>query len=108
MIKKSFTDKMIEQIFEQSGLIAYVDEAGKYQYVNNIWEKETGISRKNALGKAAEELIVGSAAMLALRTGRTISGEMFMHSVAGKEISSILRYRPIIDDDGNVVECLSV
>ena len=46
MVKKSFTDKMIEQIFEQSGLIAYVDEAGKYQYVNNIWEKDRYFKKK--------------------------------------------------------------
>ncbi|MGP1442174.1 MAG: sigma-54 interaction domain-containing protein [Anaerovoracaceae bacterium] len=105
MNKKILTDNMINQIFEQSGIIAYVDEAGRYMYVNSIWEKETGISRKHAVGKSAEELIIGSAAMLALRTGRTISGEMFMQSVAGKEISSIMRYRPIMDENGIVTGC---
>lgn len=105
MDKKTFTDNMINQIFEQSGIIAYVDAAGRYVYVNSIWERETGILRKHAIGKSAEELIIGSAAMLAIRTGRTISGEMFMQSITGKEISSIMRYSPIMDENGVVSGC---
>ena len=58
MDKKTFTDNMINQIFEQSGIIAYVDAAGRYVYVNSIWERETGILRKHAIGKSAEELII--------------------------------------------------
>ena len=53
MDKKTFTDNMINQIFEQSGIIAYVDAAGRYVYVNSIWEREPGISRKHAIGKSA-------------------------------------------------------
>lgn len=58
------------------------------------------------LGKNVEDVVSGSAAMLSLRTGRVISGEMFLRSKAGRELSSIMKYQPVFDEEKNVSGCL--
>lgn len=91
-------DKTIELALDQAGIIAYLDQFGNYLYVNKGWVDATGISREKAVGKNVEELLVGSSAMLAIRTGRTISGEMFLKTQGGRELSGIMKYQPIRDD----------
>lgn len=100
------TEKTLLAALDQGGVFALVDPYGNYIYVNKKWELDTGIPAEQAIGKNVEELLSGSGAMLALRTGRVISGEMFMRSAAGAELSSIMKYQPVFDEDENVTGCL--
>ena len=99
-------EKSFLKALDQGGITALVDQYGNYVYVNKLWEKETGISAGQALGRNVEEIIPGSGAMLALRTGRMMSGEMFLRSKAGKEIASVMKYQPVLDEEGNISGCL--
>ena len=100
------TEKTLLAALDQGGVFALVDPYGNYIYVNKKWELDTGIPAEQAIGKNVEDLLSGSGAMLALRTGRVISGEMFMRSAAGAELSSIMKYQPVFDEDKNVAGCL--
>ncbi len=101
-----FAEKALFSALDQGGVVALVDQYGNYLYVNKKWELDTGISSEQAVGKNVEDLLSGSGAMLALRTGRVISGEMFMRSAAGAELSSIMKYQPVFDEENNVTGCL--
>ena len=101
-----FTEKTLLAALDQGGVLALVDPYGNYVYVNKRWELDTKIPAEQAIGKNVEEVLSGSGAMLALRTGRVISGEMFMRSAAGAELSSIMKYQPIFDEEKNVTGCL--
>lgn len=98
-------DKTMELALDQAGIVAYLDQFGNYLYVNKGWSSATGISREKAVGRNVEELLVGSSAMLAIRTGRTISGEMFLKTVGGRELSGIMKYQPVKDDKKEVIGC---
>ena len=99
-------DKTMEMALDQAGIMAYLDQFGNYMYVNKGWEKQTGIPKSKAIGKNVEELLVGSSAMLAIRTGRTISGEMFLKTSSGRELSGIMKYQPIRNTKNDVIGCL--
>lgn len=95
----------ILSVLDQAGIMAYTDEFGNYLYVNKKWEKVTGISAEEAIGSNVEALMEGSGVMLCLRTGRVITGEMFIRTAYMSDVSSILRYQPIHGDDGNICGC---
>ena len=95
-------EKSLLKALDQGGITALVDQYGNYIYVNRRWEKDTGVSAEQALGKNVEDIIPGSGAILALRTGRVISGEVFLRSKAGKELSSVMKYQPVFDEEGNI------
>ncbi len=99
-------ERSLLKALDQGGITALVDQYGNYIYVNRRWEKDTGVSAEQALGKNVEDIIPGSGAMLALRTGRVISGEVFLRSKAGKELSSVMKYQPVFDEEGNISGCL--
>ncbi len=104
--RKEFDEKILMDALDQGGVMALVDQSGNYIYVNRKWEKDTGLEAEDVIGKNVEDVISGSGAMLALRTGRVISGEMFLRSRAGKEMSSIMKYQPLFDGQKNVTGCL--
>ncbi|MCR4600326.1 MAG: sigma 54-interacting transcriptional regulator [Clostridia bacterium] len=93
-------------ILNQAGIVAYLDRAGRYVYVNKPWQIATGMPESNVLGRSAEEVIRGSAALLSIRTGKVISGEMFMRTNAGRELQGIMKYTPIKDSDNEITGCL--
>ena len=93
-------------LLDQAGILAYLDQFGNYLYVNKGWERETGIPKEKAIGKNTEELLIGSSAMLAMRTGRTISGEMFIKTLGGRELSGIMKYQPVRNSKNDVIGCL--
>ena len=70
-------EKSLLKALDQGGIVALVDQYGNYIYVNRRWEEDTGMTSDQVLGKNVEDVVSGSAAMLSLRTGRVISGEMF-------------------------------
>ncbi len=99
-------EKSLLKALDQGGIVALVDQYGNYIYVNRRWEEDTGMTSDQVLGKNVEDVVSGSAAMLSLRTGRVISGEMFLRSEAGRELSSIMKYQPVFDEEKNVSGCL--
>ena len=99
-------EKSLLKALDQGGIVALVDQYGNYIYVNRRWEEDTGMTSDQVLGKNVEAVVSGSAAMLSLRTGRVISGEMFLRSKAGRELSSIMKYQPVFDEEKNVSGCL--
>ena len=99
-------EKSLLKALDQGGIVALVDQYGNYIYVNRRWEEDTGMTSDQVLGKDVEDVVSGSAAMLSLRTGRVISGEMFLRSKAGRELSSIMKYQPVFDEEKNVSGCL--
>ena len=99
-------EKSLLKALDQGGIVALVDQYGNYIYVNRRWEEDTGMTSDQVLGKNVEDVVSGSAAMLSLRTGRVISGEMFLRSKAGRELSSIMKYQPVFDEEKNVSGCL--
>ena len=99
-------EKSLLKALDQGGIVALVDQYGNYIDVNRRWEEDTGMTSDQVLGKNVEDVVSGSAAMLSLRTGRVISGEMFLRSKAGRELSSIMKYQPVFDEEKNVSGCL--
>lgn len=97
--------KLVECVLDQFGIVAYVNEFGNYLYVNEKWSEETGIPKEKAVGSNVDEIIYGSAAMIALRSGRTITGEVFIQTLDGKETSGVMRYKPIFHNE-NIIGCL--
>ncbi len=104
MLHEDF-QKIIGNALDQAGIIAYVDKFGNYLYVNKKWEEATGISGEKAIGQNVDNIIYGSSAMTALRTGRAISGEVFIQTLSGREVPAIMRYQPVFDDERNVTGC---
>lgn len=105
MERKKSETKFILSVLDQAGIIAYTDEFGNYKYVNKKWCEATGIPEEEAVGKNVESLIEGSGAMLALRTGRVISGEMFIKTAYKKDVSAIMKYQPVFSSKNNVSGC---
>ena len=105
MERKKSEAKFILSVLDQAGIIAYTDEFGNYKYVNKKWCEATGIPEDEAVGKNVESLIEGSGAMLALRTGRVISGEMFIKTAYKKDVSAIMKYQPVFSSKNNVSGC---
>lgn len=95
-----------KEILDQSNIIAYVDHNGIYQYVNSVWQERTGISYAEAVGKSTGELMKGSGAVSAMKTGRTISGIKYYTMASGKTFSAAVRYRPVKDRSGTVCGCM--
>lgn len=100
------TEKTLLSALDQGGILALTDRYGNYLYVNRRWEEDTGMKAEEVIGRNVEDVITGSGVMLALRTGRVISGEMFMHSKAGRELSSIMKYQPLFDGEQRASGCL--
>ncbi|HAQ39597.1 MAG TPA: sigma-54-dependent Fis family transcriptional regulator [Clostridiales bacterium] len=96
--------KCIELIFEQSGIISVTDKDGRYIYVNNRWQEDTGISEKDAIGKYNHELIEGSRALSAIKSGKVITADFFMRKKDGENLPGIMSYVPIVAED-KVVGC---
>jgi transcriptional regulator with PAS, ATPase and Fis domain len=106
MYKMNFKPDVIFSVLDQAGIMAYTDENGNYIYVNRKWEIATGISAKDAVGKNSDSLIEGSAVKLALKTGRTISGEIFIKTAYKKNTAAIMKYQPVTDKKNNISGCL--
>ncbi len=96
--------KCIELIFEQSGIISVTDKDGRYIYVNKRWQEDTGISEKDAIGKYNHELIEGSRALSAIKSGKVITADFFMRKKDGENLPGIMSYVPIVAED-KVVGC---
>ena len=92
-------EKCIELIFEQAGIISVTDENAKYLYVNKRWEEDTGIPREVAIGSYNHDLIEGSRAITAIKTGKVISGDVLIKTKNGKPLPGIMTYMPIFNDD---------
>lgn len=103
-IKKSDL-KYILSVLDQTGIVAYTDEFGNYKYVNKKWCETTGIPQEEAVGKNVGAMIEGSGVMLALRTGRTLSGQMFLRTAYKKDISVIMRYQPVFSEGHDISGC---
>lgn len=97
-------EKCVELIFEQAGIIAITDKNAKYVYVNKRWEEDTGIPREVAIGSFNHDLIEGSRAITAIKTGKAVSGDVFIKTKNGKELPGIMTYMPIFNGD-EVVGC---
>lgn len=105
MDRKKSEINFILSVLDQTGIMAYTDEFGNYKYVNKKWCQATGISAEEAVGKNVESLLEGSGVMLALRTGRVISGEMFIKTAYKKDVSAIMKYQPVLGKKNNVSGC---
>jgi len=88
-------EKCIELIFEQAGIIAVTDKDARYLYVNKQWEEDTGIPREIAIGSYNHDLIEGTRALTAIRTGKAVSGDVLIRTKDGKELPGIMSYMPI-------------
>lgn len=97
-------EKCVELIFEQAGIIAVTDQYGKYVYVNKRWEADTGIPREVAIGNYNQDLIEGSRAITAIKTGKAVSGEILIRTKNGRDLPGIMTYMPIKNGD-EVVGC---
>lgn len=96
--------KCIELIFEQSGIISVTDRDGKYIYVNKRWQEDTGISENDAIGKYNHDLIEGSRALAAIKSGKVITADFFIRKKDGENLPGIMSYVPIVAE-GKVVGC---
>ena len=52
-------ERSLLKALDQGGITALVDQYGNYIYVNRRWEKDTGVSAEQALGKNVEDIIPG-------------------------------------------------
>lgn len=96
--------KCIELIFEQSGIISVTDRDEKYIYVNKRWQEDTGISENDAIGKYNHDLIEGSRALAAIKSGKVITADFFIRKKDGENLPGIMSYVPIVAE-GKVVGC---
>ena len=94
-----------KEILDQTDIVAYVDHRGVYQYVNSLWQKRTGVAYPDAVGRKITELIRGSEAMSAMKTGRIVSGMMYYTVASGKKFSAAVKYRPVRDREGRICGC---
>lgn len=97
-------EKCVELIFEQAGIIAVTDKHARYVYVNKRWENDTGIPREVAIGSYNHDLIEGSRAIAAIKTGKAVSGDLLIRTKNGKELPGVMTYMPIFNGD-EVVGC---
>lgn len=102
MIKVSA--KCIELILEQAGVIAITDKYARYMFVNQMWQEHTGMSEMEVLGKHTCDIIEGSRAISAIKTGKVITGDIFIKKKDGLNLPGIITYYPIFDKD-EVVGC---
>ncbi len=96
--------KCINLILEQAGVIAVTDKYARYIFVNKMWQKHTGLSEEEVLGKHTYEIIEGSRAIIAIKTGKVITGDMFIKKKDGTSLPGIITYYPILEND-EVVGC---
>ncbi len=97
-----------EDILRKAGVLALIDQDGKYRYVSTEWQKTTGIRRDEALGERVEKLISGSAAEEALRRKRPVSGVMYYRSAADRKFTGYVRYIPVRMEDKQIMGCIVV
>ncbi|MCL2436947.1 MAG: sigma 54-interacting transcriptional regulator [Clostridiales bacterium] len=90
-------EKCINLILEQAGVIAVTDKDAKYIFVNKRWEEDTGISKEKAIGKYNHDLIEGSRALIAIKTGQAVIGDVLIKTQNGKELPGVITYMPIFD-----------
>ena len=96
--------KCIELIFEQAGVIAITDKYARYIFVNKMWQEHTGISEEYAIGKNTYEIIEGSRAIAAIKSGKVLTADIFIKKKDGTNLPGIMTYYPILDNE-DVVGC---
>ncbi|WP_312833091.1 sigma-54 interaction domain-containing protein [Sedimentibacter saalensis] len=94
----------IELILEQAGIIAITDKYARYTFVNKMWQHDTGISEKEALGKYAHEIIEGSRAIAAITSGKVLTADMFIKKKDGTSLPGVMTYYPIFSGN-EVIGC---
>ncbi len=94
-----------KDILDQTDIVAYVDRDGVYRYVNRMWQEKTGIGYDDAVGRNHAELIRGSGALSAIKTGRKVSGMMYYTVSSGKTFTASVKYRPVRDQQGMICGC---
>ncbi|WMJ78709.1 MULTISPECIES: sigma-54 interaction domain-containing protein [unclassified Sedimentibacter] len=97
--------KFVELIFEQSGIVSVTDKEGCYIYVNKKWQEDTGISEKEAIGKYNHDLIEGSRALSAIKSGKVLTADFFIRRIDGKSLPGIMTYVPIHDKKNDIIGC---
>lgn len=97
-------NKCIELILEQAGVIAITDKYARYIFVNKMWQEHTGISWNYVIGKHTYEIIEGSRAMAAIKSGKVLTADIFIKKKDGTNLPGVMTYYPILDND-EVVGC---
>ena len=96
---------LTKNILDQSDIVAYVDRNGVYRYVNSLWQEKTGISYTDAVGRNMNDIIQGSGALSAIRTGRKVAGIMYFTLASGRKFSAAVKYKPVRDGSGMICGC---
>jgi len=100
--------KIMSLVDSVPGQIAFVNaETLQYEFVNNEFEKSSGIPRGKIIGSHLEEIIGASDYQSALkyievvRSGKSVSCEKAFDLVSGRRWIQV-NYNPIIEDNGHV------
>lgn len=96
---------LTKEILDQSDIIAYIDRDGVYRYVNSLWQKKTGIAYADVVGRSTNDILQGSGALSAMKTGRKVSGIMYYTLTSGRKFSAAVKYRPVKDESGKICGC---
>lgn len=97
-------EKCLELILEQAGIIAITDHTAKYVYVNQRWCEDTGIPREKAIGQYNHDLIEGSRAITAIKSGKAVTGDVLIRTKNGRDLPGVMTYMPIFNGN-KVVGC---
>ena len=78
---------------------AVLDQAGAYTYVSPSWERYTGISAEDALGKKVWELVPDTHATEVYRTKKPV----FARVVRSQVVPAFTSYFPHLAPDGTLL-----
>jgi transcriptional regulator with PAS, ATPase and Fis domain len=92
------------KIFEQMGVVAVTDSEGKYVYVNKQWERDTGLTKADVIGKVCTDIVEDSKAMVAINAKRIIVAEIGINLKKKKFLPAVMSYMPIFHHE-HVVGC---
>ena len=101
---------------DTESLVIIADPQGKIEWVNPAFEKKTGYTRRESIGRTPGSFLQGPGSdkavadhiRRALREGRSSAGELLNYTKDGTPYWVSFQITPIFDEDGRLTQFISV
>ena len=97
--KNKLDQACMMQFIENLDSAAVLDETGTYIYVSPSWQRFTGHTAQDALGRKVWELLPDTHAPEVLRTGKPVLAQV----VRAQGVPAVTNYIPRLDANGKVI-----
>ena len=97
--KNKLDQACMMQFIENLDAAAVLDETGTYIYVSPSWQRFTGHTAQDALGRKVWELLPDTHAPEVLRTGKPVLAQV----VRAQGVPAVTNYIPRLDANGKVI-----